>query len=286
MPDQRRTNAIATTVIAVVLLLAGIGVSTAAGRPSEPEGFWIAPLPQSDITHSVSEPPRPNDPTGAARDQRLVPWLAADLARGGRRLTVHATRSGCDRLSLRATEAADVVTVALTVREFADGCTSAANDVRLSVMLDHPVGIRRVVDASSGRPRAVLDQSKLLRFGSFPSGSGVVREEPIGGGDGTTPVLGWAVRCPIGDRYLLSLDQYAGESGEIPAGRLLRALTVRSVPAQMFVEDARPGTSGTLWLDWTEDGWHRSVRLIGTDGVSFDLDRAVEDATLVVDGLY
>jgi len=179
-----------------------------------------------------------------------------------------------------------VVTVALTVREFADGCTSAANDVRLSVMLDHPVGIRRVVDASSGRPRAVLDQSKLLRFGSFPSGSGVVREEPIGGGDGTTPVLGWAVRCPIGDRYLLSLDQYAGESGEIPAGRLLRALTVRSVPAQMFVEDARPGTSGTLWLDWTEDGWHRSVRLIGTDGVSFDLDRAVEDATLVVDGLY
>uniref|UniRef100_A0AAU2JNE2 Large membrane protein n=1 Tax=Streptomyces sp. NBC_00049 TaxID=2903617 RepID=A0AAU2JNE2_9ACTN len=102
--------------------------------------------------HTVAEPAAAQESTPGPKDGRTVPGFS--YAEADRKLTVNFWGSVCSTYALEARESAESVLVKITDTPNKPGqaCIMLAQEMSLSTTLQQPLGDRKVLDATTGKP--------------------------------------------------------------------------------------------------------------------------------------
>lgn len=140
---MKREQGVWVAAVAVVAALltccsAGAGTGDGTSRSSTP----TRPAPTAPSTPTAP-------PTNAGAP---VPITGVTVQEGGLKLTTQTLGGGCRRLTLEAQESATEVRLTLTLTRPSGICPPYVTLVQVTTTLHTPLGSRRLVDATTGRP--------------------------------------------------------------------------------------------------------------------------------------
>lgn len=201
------------------------------------------------------------------------------VSASGRRVVVRATGGGCT-LTAHLTAIETTSQVRLRLAGYDDDRPNVACPANLilwtrSVTLSKPLGARRLIDDSRGKPISSFDGKRLAKAGWLPDGLSGVANRPDG--------AGWWARIYTFDKAAeapIEIDQLTGDRrglGELTdAGYVRRTVEVHGQPG-VLVEQREPNEPLLQdRLAWYEDG----STYIVESSPDFDRQRPFPPATL------